>query len=92
MEKMELLHLNDVKELKPIPEGTFKAMKDFDVSNKDEVLYIGDSMFDYLTAVNAGVKFAYVSWSPRKLEKDAKIDIIIKDYKDFAEKIKNEEI
>lgn len=76
---------DDVQNMKPDPEGIYKAMKHFGVTNKDEVIYIGDSKYDYLTAKNAGINFGYVSWSPRKLEEGAKIDLIIDDYGTFAE-------
>lgn len=75
---------DEVKNLKPHPEGIFKAMEHFGVINKHDVIYIGDSMYDYLTARNAGVDFGLVSWSPRKLEKDCKIDLKIEKYADFA--------
>ena len=75
---------DEVTNLKPAPDGIYIAMKHFGITNKDDVLYIGDSIFDYLTAKNAGVDFGFVSWSPRKLPKDAKIDLLINDFKEFA--------
>ena len=83
---------NEVKVGKPDPEGILKLMKEFGITDKKEVIYIGDSKYDYLTAKNAGVDFGYVLWSPRGLDKDAKIDVKITSYFDFAEKIKNEEM
>ena len=76
---------DEVKNIKPNPEGIFKAMKHFGITDKNDVIYIGDSKYDYLTAKNAGINFGYVSWSPRKLEDGAKIDLIIEDYATFAE-------
>ena len=32
------------------------------------MLYIGDNNVDYLTARNAGVDVALVSWGPRKID------------------------
>ena len=79
---------DDVEHLKPHEEGIVRAMEHFGITNKDDVIYIGDGKFDYLTAKNAGVKFGYVNWSYRKLDKDVKIDEIIESYSQFAEEIK----
>lgn len=78
---------DDVENLKPHPEGIYRAMKDFDVSDKKDVIYIGDGLFDYLTAKNAGVDFGFVSWSPR-YDKEMKIDAKIDDFGEIAEEIK----
>ena len=80
---------DEVKNVKPDPEGVLLAMKHFDVLNKNEVLFIGDNMFDYLTSKNAGVKFGYVTFSPRKLDKDAHIDVSIDNFKKFKEDVLN---
>ncbi len=74
---------NDVKNLKPNPEGIFLAMEKFNIKNKEDVIYIGDSIFDYLTAKNAGVDFGFVSWSPRKLPSDSKVDVLINNFHEF---------
>lgn len=81
---------NEVEVGKPDPSGIFKIMKEFGVNDKKDVIYIGDSEYDYLTAKNAGVDFGYVTWSPRKLGSAARIAIKIGSYFDFAEKIKYE--
>ena len=78
---------DEVKNLKPAPDGIYKAMDHFNIKNKKDVIYIGDSIYDYLTAKNAGVDFGFVSWSPRKLEKKAKVDLFIDDFAKFAEEI-----
>lgn len=57
---------DDVKKMKPAPESIFKAMNLLNISDKNSVLYVGDSQYDYLTSENAGVDFALVDWSPRK--------------------------
>lgn len=51
---------NDVKELKPSPEGIEAALRYFDVP-KSDVLYTGDSYVDAQTAQNAGIDFAAVT-------------------------------
>lgn len=89
LEKLEIFSMcaDDVKELKPAPEGILKSMEHFGVKNKDEVIYIGDCYTDYISASNAGVDFGYISWSPRPIKSDIKIDVLIKNYKDFAGEI-----
>lgn len=81
---------DEVNKTKPDPEGIFLAMKHFNILNKEEVIYIGDNMYDYLTAKNAGVKFGYVTFSPRKLIKGAKVDYLIDSFASFTEDIINE--
>ena len=81
---------DEVEEMKPAPDGIFKLMKEFGITDKKEVIYIGDTEYDYLTARNAGVDFGYVTWSPRSLNKNAKIDVLINSYYEYAEKIKYE--
>jgi len=49
----------DVAALKPDPEGLLKAIGEFGL-NKDECLYVGDSVTDAKTAQNAGVDFIAV--------------------------------
>lgn len=80
---------DEVKRTKPDPEGVFLAMKHFNVLNKDDVIYIGDNMYDYLTSKNAGVKFGYVTFSPRKLDKDCCADVKINSFKELTEEINN---
>ena len=50
----------DVKEMKPAPEGIEKALALFGVK-KEAVLYTGDSLVDAGAAKNAGVAFAAVT-------------------------------
>ena len=78
---------DEVEHLKPAGDGIHQCMKHFGVKDPQKVLYVGDGQIDFLTAKNAGVKFAYVDWSTRHLEKDAKIDLHIKNYQQFLEEI-----
>lgn len=48
-----------VKEKKPAPEGIYLALEHFHC-DKEQVLYVGDSLVDANTAKNAGVDFAAV--------------------------------
>ena len=52
---------HDVQNHKPHPEGIYKTMQTFSLSNK-EILYIGDSRLDYETAKNAKVSYFNVDW------------------------------
>jgi len=80
---------DEVENLKPAPDGIFKAMEHFGIANKKDVLYIGDGRIDFETARNAGIDFGFVDWSKRKLGEDAKIDIHVPSFKQFAEDIAN---
>lgn len=46
---------------KPAPDMLYKAMDILNV-NKDEIVYVGDSEVDIITAKNAGIKCISVSW------------------------------
>lgn len=81
---------DEVKETKPSPEGVLLALKKMKIENKNEVIYVGDNMYDFLTAKNAGVKFGYVTFSPRKLGKDCKPDLLIDSFEHFVEEIEYE--
>ena len=75
---------DDVKEQKPSPEGIEIAMKHFGIKDKNEVIYIGDSVYDARTAENAGVDFGLVTWTPRKLPENCKIHWKIDSFSDLA--------
>lgn len=78
---------DEAGKLKPNPDGIYMAMNHFGITNKKDVIYIGDSIFDYLTAKNAGVDFGLVSWSPRKLPNDCKVDVFVDDFNKWAEEL-----
>ncbi|MFA5421418.1 MAG: HAD-IA family hydrolase [Bacilli bacterium] len=80
---------NDVQTPKPNPEGIFKAMEYFGIADKGEVLYVGDTATDYLTARNAGVDIALVTWTPREIPANMKPDFYLDSYMDFFEEINN---
>lgn len=69
IDKLNIFSLcgDEVENLKPQPDGIFDCMKHFNVLDKKDVIYIGDTIYDYSTAKNAGVDFGIVSWTPRKL-------------------------
>lgn len=78
---------DEVKKVKPDPEGVLLALKYLNIENKNEAIYIGDSRYDYLTAKNAKLKFGYVTFSPRKLLDNEKADIYISSFKNFIEEV-----
>lgn len=51
----------DTENHKPHPEPLLVCMERLGMS-KSEVLYVGDSIYDYEAARNAGVDFAYAKW------------------------------
>ena len=74
---------DDVVNQKPSPEGIFVAMKHFGIIDKSQVLYVGDSVFDCNTALNAGVDFCLVGWTPRKLPENARITMKISKFEEL---------
>jgi len=65
---------------KPSPDMVFEVLKELNLT-KDEVLYVGDSDTDILTAKNSGIECISVSWGFREKEflinKGAKVIIDI---------------
>ena len=59
---------NDIKSVKPDPEGINTAIAHFGIKDKKRVLYIGDNLADYQAARNAGVDVAIVKWGPREIK------------------------
>ncbi len=55
---------NGKDRLKPAPDNVFRALRLLDV-NKEDVLYVGDSDVDMVTAKNAGLRSVGVSWGFR---------------------------
>lgn len=84
-----LIAHDDVKEAKPDPEGIFQAMKHLGITDKRDVLYIGDTATDYLTAKNAGVDVAIVTWTPRDLPSDMKPEYLLDSFNEFFEVMDN---
>lgn len=82
-----VVSVNDVNNPKPSPEGVFKVMDKFKIFNKDDIVYIGDSQIDYLTAKNALIKFGLVSFSNRKLEKGCTPNYIINNFDNILKDI-----
>ncbi len=76
----------DVDRFKPDPQGVNKIMEELGVTNKNEVLYVGDGIIDYNTAINAGVDCMISTIPPHKLPsvgKNFNPRYFIGDFKDF---------
>lgn len=96
---IDVLHLNDliedvigideVKNPKPDGEGCLTMMKRFGITNPNEVLYIGDNTTDLITAKNAGIDCALVSWGPNPVDMIYEPAIKADTFEELTEKILN---
>lgn len=82
---------NDVKKSKPDPEGILCALKKL---NCQEGYYVGDNVTDIQAGKRAGVKTVGVKWSPKgyQLIEKENPNLLINDYKEFMEYIKENEL
>ena len=87
-----LVCYDDVKNPKPHGESILKAMKELGETDLKNVLYIGDNKLDLITANNAGVDGALVTWGPRKLDPSLKPKMFISSYEDLERKLEDESI
>lgn len=58
---------SEISPLKPNPQMVFNALNEMELT-KEEVLFIGDTEVDLLTATNANIKSVAVSWGFRTKE------------------------
>lgn len=70
---------------KPSGDGANRTMESLGIKSKDEVLYIGDTSVDYLTAIDARVDCMIVTWVPRSLPPSMKPTYLLPSYKKFFE-------
>ena len=87
-----LMCFDDVDLPKPYGEPILKAMEELGEKDPSKVLYIGDNKLDLMTADNAGVDCALVTWGPRKLDKDLKPKMFISSYEDLERKLDDENV
>ncbi len=80
---------DDVKVAKPDGEGCLSAMKKLNITNPEEVLYIGDNTTDLLTAKNAGIDCALVTWGPNPVDIIYEPAIKADTFEELTEKILN---
>jgi 2-phosphoglycolate phosphatase len=78
----------DVKRMKPDPFAVNMLMKKYSVTKK-EVLFVGDSQYDVMTARNAGVDCVYLDYgyADRKMIKKLKPEFCLSDFKGLKELI-----
>lgn len=83
-----IVGLDEVKNPKPDPEGIYKCADHFGIKPED-ILYVGDTIYDYEVAKRAGTKVCLVTWNLREIPADAKPDYYIKDYLELSEVVLN---
>lgn len=81
---------DDVVKKKPDGEGILKSIDHFGISDKKDVLYVGDNVIDLDTANNAGVDCCLVMWGPRVLPKDINPKYRIYKYEELKEVVIDE--
>ena len=60
---------NDVKKGKPYPESAEKVLKKFSLK-KSDMLYIGDTIFDYQFAKKSKINFFFANWGYGNIKKN----------------------
>ena len=80
---------DDVKETKPNPEGLLKILSNYKDIKKDEVIVIGDTDYDYLTAKNDSINAILMTLCPRHYNIDTKPLCFCKSYKELYKAIKS---
>jgi len=83
-----IISRDDVINPKPNIEGLLK-IRDFFNINLDDILYIGDSKFDYLTSLNAKIDCILLTILPRKFDNNIKPKAFINSYVDLYKEITN---
>ena len=82
-----LVCYDDVDKPKPDKEPIIKSMYQLNEKDEKKVLYVGDNKLDLLTANDANVDCALVTWGPRKVEKELKPTMFISSYKDLLRRL-----
>jgi len=72
---------DDVSKGKPHPEGLIKILKKTK-NKKNEVIYVGDSIYDYKASKNFGIKYLHAKWG---YEKDLSDKVIINEISNILE-------
>lgn len=80
---------DDTEKHKPHPEPLLACLGKLN-ANKNESIYIGDSIYDMQCANGAGVKFALALWGSKKTEGFESADYILKEPKDILKLIKTQ--
>ena len=72
---------DDVSRGKPHPEGLIKILNKTK-NKKNEVIYVGDSIYDYKASKNFGIKYLHAKWG---YEKDLSNKVNINEISNFLE-------
>ncbi|MBQ5778950.1 MAG: HAD family hydrolase [Paludibacteraceae bacterium] len=85
--------LRDGHQPKPNPGIVFDILSECQISNKNDVLYVGDTSIDMQTATNAGIEKIAVTWGFRSREEllSCQPEYIIDQPKEILEIIKKAE-
>ena len=78
---------DDVTKLKPDDEGVQKISKHFNVK-KEEILFVGDTNFDIITAKNAGVKSCIMTLKKRDITVPELVDYWAATYNELYDLIR----
>ncbi len=81
-----IITLDEVKHPKPNPDGLHRCLQHFQL-NPEEVLFVGDTIYDYQAGKNAGVDTALVTWSLRSFDASVQPTFWIDDFATFFETI-----
>ncbi len=80
---------DEVTKNKPDPEGIYLAMKKLGISDKTEVVYVGDTIYDYEAAKRADVAFLMARWCLREPLEGLKNENICSSWQDLFGRIAN---
>ena len=97
LKKLNIFHLfdilvcaEDVKFNKPNPEGLYK-IKEFYQCNLDEMIYIGDTLYDYKVAKNADIDVILMTMKKRVLSDNIKPYCFVDSYDQLYKEVKKYE-
>jgi phosphoglycolate phosphatase-like HAD superfamily hydrolase len=75
----------DVEKPKPSPLGVYKIMEEAGVKDPHDVLYIGDGVYDFMTAENAHVDMMMANLRGLLVPSEVKPRYYLESYEDFFE-------
>lgn len=84
-----IISASDTKKHKPHPEPLMECLERMNI-NKENTIYIGDSIYDLQCAKSVGVKFALALWGSKSINGFETADFILNEPKDVLDLIKIE--
>jgi len=79
---------DDVKYPKPHPEGMNRIIAHFK-ANPTQILFVGDTIYDYQVAKSSGVHSALTAWSLRKFPQEVIPNIWLEDFRDLVKVVQH---